>query len=123
MRSQALSKRIHYGQFVAEAKFRSHPDEYAELIRANDAGGILELLTDRAVEAKVSVALSCAASWAASWAAMCAALRPGLRLVLAAPCGGLRWQSEAGSVEGPRFSFAPWNGWNFELVGARQSSL
>lgn len=31
---QALSKRIHYGKFVAEAKFREAPDVYEPAIRA-----------------------------------------------------------------------------------------
>lgn len=51
--AQALSKRIHYGKFVAEAKFRAQPQEYSELIRAQDADGLMALLTDEAVEAKV----------------------------------------------------------------------
>ena len=50
---QALSKRIHYGMFVAEAKFRKQAGEYTELIRRQDGGAILDLLTDRAVELKV----------------------------------------------------------------------
>lgn len=50
---QALSKRIHYGMFVAEAKFRKQTAEYTELIRRQDADAILQLLTDRAVELKV----------------------------------------------------------------------
>lgn len=50
---QALSKRIHYGMFVAEAKFREKPEQYSELIRRRDEEGIMELLTDRAVEQKV----------------------------------------------------------------------
>lgn len=50
---QALSKRIHYGKFVAEAKFRAKPEEYTDLIRRQDAAGIMRLLTDEAVEAKV----------------------------------------------------------------------
>ena len=50
---QALSKRIHYGKFVAEAKFRSHPELYIPLIEAGDAAGILKTLTDAAVENKV----------------------------------------------------------------------
>ncbi len=33
---QALSKRIHYGAFVAESKFRSQPDEYTKLIKVCD---------------------------------------------------------------------------------------
>lgn len=31
---QALSKRIHYGKFVAEAKFQESPDSYEPAIRA-----------------------------------------------------------------------------------------
>ncbi|CAL5409661.1 unnamed protein product [Camellia sinensis] len=31
---QALSKRIHYGKFVVEAKFRASPDAYEAAIRA-----------------------------------------------------------------------------------------
>jgi chorismate mutase len=50
---QALSKRIHYGKFVAEAKFRARPDEYSDLIRKQDAAGLMQLLTDEAVEQKV----------------------------------------------------------------------
>ncbi|KXZ47661.1 hypothetical protein GPECTOR_33g543 [Gonium pectorale] len=50
---QALSKRIHYGKFVAEAKFLAKPEEYSALIRAEDADGIMELLTDREVERRV----------------------------------------------------------------------
>jgi len=30
---QAISKRIHYGKFVAEAKFQAQPEEYGKLIR------------------------------------------------------------------------------------------
>uniref|UniRef100_A0A7S0RHI4 chorismate mutase n=1 Tax=Chlamydomonas leiostraca TaxID=1034604 RepID=A0A7S0RHI4_9CHLO len=50
---QALSKRIHYGKFVAEAKFRAKPEQYSALIHARDAAGIMDLLTDKAVEKKV----------------------------------------------------------------------
>ncbi|GFH24849.1 uncharacterized protein HaLaN_22715 [Haematococcus lacustris] len=50
---QALSKRIHYGKFVAEAKFQAQPQEYERLIRARDAQAILHLLTDKAVEQRV----------------------------------------------------------------------
>jgi chorismate mutase len=50
---QALSKRIHYGKFVAEAKFREKTEQYTQLIKAQDADGIMELLTDKAVEKKV----------------------------------------------------------------------
>jgi chorismate mutase len=50
---QALSRRIHYGKFVAESKYRSDPDEYQRLIRFGDAAGVMDLLTDAAVEEKV----------------------------------------------------------------------
>ncbi|GIL64746.1 hypothetical protein Vafri_18627 [Volvox africanus] len=50
---QALSKRIHYGKFVAEAKFLAKPEEYSALIRSRDAAGIMKLLTDREVERSV----------------------------------------------------------------------
>ena len=50
---QALSKRIHFGKFIAEAKFRADTARYTELINANDAAGLMELLTNLAVEKKV----------------------------------------------------------------------
>ncbi|KAF6239459.1 chorismate mutase [Scenedesmus sp. NREL 46B-D3] len=50
---QALSKRIHYGKFVAEAKFRAKPEEYTALIKAQDADSLMDLLTDRKVELAV----------------------------------------------------------------------
>lgn len=50
---QALSKRIHFGKFIAEAKFQSETERYTALIHANDAEGIMEALTNRAVEKKV----------------------------------------------------------------------
>ena len=50
---QALSKRIHYGKFVAESKFCSQTEKYTELIEAGDSKGIMELLTNSVVEAKI----------------------------------------------------------------------
>jgi len=50
---QALSRRIHYGKFVAESKFRAQKEEYTKLIQNRDSDGIMDLLTDRAVELKV----------------------------------------------------------------------
>ncbi|KAG0163171.1 chorismate mutase aro7 [Apophysomyces sp. BC1034] len=50
---QALSRRIHYGKFIAESKFRSSPEEYTCLAQANDREGIYELLTNRDVEKKL----------------------------------------------------------------------
>ncbi len=50
---QALSKRIHYGKFVAESKYRSDPEGYQKLVDEGDADGVMELLTNSAVEARV----------------------------------------------------------------------
>ncbi|XVF43184.1 hypothetical protein PTKIN_Ptkin02bG0020100 [Pterospermum kingtungense] len=50
---QALSKRIHYGKFVAEAKFRESPAAYEDAIRAKDRSRLMELLTYETVEAAV----------------------------------------------------------------------
>ncbi|MBP7828705.1 MAG: chorismate mutase [Kiritimatiellae bacterium] len=50
---QALSKRIHYGKFVAESKHRADPDRLEPLIRAGDADGLRSAITDLAVERAV----------------------------------------------------------------------
>jgi chorismate mutase len=50
---QALSKRVHYGKFVAESKYRSDPEGYQKLVDNNDADGVMELLTNSAVEERV----------------------------------------------------------------------
>ncbi|GFZ00217.1 chorismate mutase 3 [Actinidia rufa] len=50
---QALSKRIHYGKFVAEAKFRESPTSYEAAIRAQDGARLMEILTYEAVEEAV----------------------------------------------------------------------
>ncbi|OEL32355.1 Chorismate mutase 3, chloroplastic [Dichanthelium oligosanthes] len=47
---QALSKRIHYGKFVAEAKFQGSPEAYTPAIKDQDAAQLMELLTYEAVE-------------------------------------------------------------------------
>ncbi|XP_004489435.1 chorismate mutase 1, chloroplastic [Cicer arietinum] len=47
---QALSKRIHYGKFVAEAKFQAAPDSYKAAIIAQDKDKLMELLTYPEVE-------------------------------------------------------------------------
>ncbi|WMV17383.1 hypothetical protein MTR67_010768 [Solanum verrucosum] len=49
-RWQTLSKRIHYGKFVAEAKFRASPDVYKAAIKAQDRNGLMDLLTYPTVE-------------------------------------------------------------------------
>jgi len=50
---QALSKRIHYGKFVAESKVRANPDLFAPAIHARDAEAINGIITDGDVEAAV----------------------------------------------------------------------
>ncbi|KAF2861056.1 chorismate mutase [Piedraia hortae CBS 480.64] len=50
---QALSRRIHFGKFVAESKFRAEMGRFVELIRARDREGLNEAITDRGVEEKV----------------------------------------------------------------------
>ncbi|XP_041008272.1 chorismate mutase 1, chloroplastic-like [Juglans microcarpa x Juglans regia] len=47
---QALSKRIHYGKFVAEAKFRASPGTYEAAIRAQDRQRLMDMLTYPKVE-------------------------------------------------------------------------
>lgn len=50
---QALSRRIHFGKFVAESKFRKETDRFVKLIKAEDREGIDDAITDAAVEKKV----------------------------------------------------------------------
>ncbi|GAV77585.1 CM_2 domain-containing protein, partial [Cephalotus follicularis] len=47
---QTLSKRIHYGKFVAEAKFRASPDVYEAVIRAQDRERLMDMLTYPTIE-------------------------------------------------------------------------
>ena len=50
---QALSKRIHYGKFIAEAKFDSDPKLYITLGLEKDRQGIWTELSDSVVEEKL----------------------------------------------------------------------
>lgn len=50
---QALSRRIHFGKFVAESKFRKEPERFVRMIKANDRKGIDEAITNTEVEEKV----------------------------------------------------------------------
>ncbi|OVE77234.1 chorismate mutase [bacterium F16] len=50
---QALSKRIHYGKFVAEAKFLAEPEAYTDLIQRKDTAGIMNQLVNKEVEHRV----------------------------------------------------------------------
>lgn len=50
---QALSRRVHYGKFVAESKYQSDPLGYHKLVDAGDAQGVMDQLTNVKVEEKV----------------------------------------------------------------------
>jgi len=50
---QALSKRVHFGKFVAESKYRSDPEGFQKLVDEDDADGVMALLTNRVVEEKI----------------------------------------------------------------------
>lgn len=50
---QALSRRIHFGKFVAEAKYQADKELYRKLILAKDVQGISDSITNSAVEQKI----------------------------------------------------------------------
>ena len=50
---QALSRRIHFGKFVAESKFQTETEKFVKLIKAEDRQGIDSAITNLAVEAQV----------------------------------------------------------------------
>lgn len=50
---QALSKRVHYGKFVAESKYQTNPTGFQQLVDAGDADGVMKLLTNEKVEEQV----------------------------------------------------------------------
>ncbi|KDD71885.1 hypothetical protein H632_c4227p0 [Helicosporidium sp. ATCC 50920] len=51
---QVVSRRVHYGKFVAEAKFREDTQLFTHLIRTQDREGLMQAITDTKVEAKAS---------------------------------------------------------------------
>lgn len=53
----ALSRRIHFGMFVSESKFRSDPLAFVDPIRKGDSEKLLALITKPAVEAALLVRL------------------------------------------------------------------
>ncbi|KAH9908651.1 chorismate mutase [Xylariomycetidae sp. FL2044] len=55
---QALSRRIHFGKFVAESKFQSDPEKYTKMIQAGDREGIGASITNAAVEKQVLARLA-----------------------------------------------------------------
>jgi chorismate mutase len=50
---QSLSRRIHFGKFVAEVKFQSEPERMTELIKNRDKKGLEDAITNEAVERQV----------------------------------------------------------------------
>jgi chorismate mutase len=50
---QAISRRIHFGKFVAEAKYQNDKPSYIKLILAKDGAGIEKSITNAAVEEKI----------------------------------------------------------------------
>lgn len=50
---QSLSRRIHFGKFVAEAKYQSNKQLYNKLIQDKNIEGIMHEITNSAVEAKI----------------------------------------------------------------------
>lgn len=50
---QALSRRIHFGKFVAEAKFRQEPERFTKMIQEKDIKGLEDAITKKAVEEQV----------------------------------------------------------------------
>ncbi len=50
---QALSRRIHFGKFVAESKFQKERERFVGMIRAEDREGIRAAITNEAVEEMV----------------------------------------------------------------------
>lgn len=50
---QAISRRIHFGKFVAESKYRTETERFNELIKKEDREGIGAAITNEAVEKKV----------------------------------------------------------------------
>ena len=55
---QAVSRRIHFGKFVAEAKFRKETQRFVDLIKGEDREGIDAAITNAEVEKKVLERLS-----------------------------------------------------------------
>lgn len=50
---QALSKRVHYGKFVAESKYQQDAARFADAMRVGDRARLLAAVTDGAVEEAV----------------------------------------------------------------------
>jgi len=54
---QAISKRVHYGKFVSESKFRQNPAAFIPLIQQGNADGLAALITKPEVERRLLIRL------------------------------------------------------------------
>lgn len=59
---QALSRRVHFGKFVAEAKFLESPEKFTKMIKEKDVDGIMAAITKEKVEKQVLKRLESKAS-------------------------------------------------------------
>lgn len=50
---QSLSRRVHFGKFVAEAKFLKDQENFIRMIKAKDVEGLMREITDEKVEKQV----------------------------------------------------------------------
>ncbi|CAH6720896.1 chorismate mutase [[Candida] jaroonii] len=50
---QTISRRIHFGKFVAESKFQNDKENYIRMIKEKDVEGIERSITNKAVEDKI----------------------------------------------------------------------
>ncbi|RAL63952.1 hypothetical protein DID88_003140 [Monilinia fructigena] len=50
---QALSRRIHFGKFVAESKFQAEKEAFTKMIQAGDREGLARAITNEKVELQV----------------------------------------------------------------------
>lgn len=50
---QAISRRIHFGKFVAETKYQKEKERFTQLIKDKDIKGIEDAITNQAVENKI----------------------------------------------------------------------
>lgn len=50
---QALSRRVHFGKFVAESKYLSDPETYSRMVLEGDVTGLMAQLTNVEVERRV----------------------------------------------------------------------
>lgn len=74
---QALSKRIHYGKFVAESKYRGDPEKFRSLLARRDADELMDAITNPDVERAV---LDRVEEKTRTYARECFARRPAARV-------------------------------------------